>query len=201
MGNAASITNTAGTITVSGLTNIVQASGGSPPVGGTLTIFGAATGANNGPFPVATWVSSTSVTITNASAVTDANNGTISWSLDWDTSAYVGTTEKNISSATDLATPDTSHGSYDISSSIPAFLNAIDNDQATIGNTLFSPGLPTPPGGGGGTTKYYKMVGFYVSGAVYESFVATGSPAASTCTNPNTTHTLINTYVASFYSR
>lgn len=200
MGNAASITNSAGTITVSGLTNINQASGGSPPVGGTLTLSGAATGANNGPFPVATWVSTTSVTITNASAVTDANNGSIEWSLDWDKSAYIGTTEKQISSATDLSTPDTNHGSYDISSSIPTYRNATDNDRATIPNILFTPGLPIPAGGGG-TTKYYKMVGFYVAGATYESFVATGSPAASTCTNPNTSHTLINTYVASFYSR
>lgn len=199
MGNAASITVT-GVVTVSGLTNIIEASGGSPPVGGTLTISGAATPTNNGPFPVATWVSTTSVTITNALAVTDANNGSIEWSLDWDTTAYIGTTEKQITSATDLSTPDQSHGSYDISSSIPAYQNATDNDQNSVGNTLFSPGLPTPAGGGG-TTKYYKMVGFYVSGGVYESFVATGSPAASTCTNPNTGHTLINTYVASFYSR
>ena len=60
--------------------------------------------------------------------------------------------------------------------------------------------LPTPTGGGGGgTTKYFQMVGYYTTGAVYEAFVVTGSPAPSTTTNPNTGHTLVNTYVASFW--
>ena len=49
-------------------------------------------------------------------------------------------------------------------------------------------------------TKYYKMVGFYVTGSVYESFVVTGSPTAPSVTNPNTGHALINTYVSSFWT-
>lgn len=193
MGDSASITKSGSTITVSGLTSIFPAA-----VGGTMTIYGAATSGNNGSFPVATYVSPSSVTITNASGATDANNGSIGWSLDWDTTAFIGSIDNKVSSATDLSTPDTNHGTYDISSSNPAIQGITDNDNTTIGNTLFTPGLPLTISG---PTLYYKMVGFYTTGVVYESFVATGSPAASTCTNPNTGHTLVNTYVASFYSR
>ncbi len=60
--------------------------------------------------------------------------------------------------------------------------------------------LVTYPTGGSTTTKYYQMVGYYVTGATYESFVITGSPSAASVTNPNTGHALINTYVASFWS-
>lgn len=59
--------------------------------------------------------------------------------------------------------------------------------------------LPIPPASGGGLTKYFKMVGYYTTGAVYESFVVTGSPTSPTTTNPNTGHTLINTFVSSFW--
>jgi hypothetical protein len=45
-------------------------------------------------------------------------------------------------------------------------------------------------------TIYYKMVGYYVSGAVYEAFVVTGAPSAASVTNPNTGHALVNTRVA-----
>jgi hypothetical protein len=196
MGNAASITVSGGVVTVSGLTNITEASGGSPPVGGSLTIYGAATSANNGSFPVATWVSTTSITITNALASTDANNGSIGWSLNWDNSAYIGPIDLNISSATDLSTPDQAHGSYDYSSSNPASRNLTDNDRPSS-FFLFTPGLPTPSGGS--TVKYYKMVGYYTTGTVYESFVTTGSPASPTTVNPNTGHTLVNTFVSSFW--
>lgn len=60
--------------------------------------------------------------------------------------------------------------------------------------------LPVPAGGGGGgLTKYFKMTGYYVTGAVYESFVVTGNPSPPTTTNPNTGHTLVNTFVSSFW--
>lgn len=64
----------------------------------------------------------------------------------------------------------------------------------TAGSTL-----PVPTGGGMSLTKYYKMVGYYTTGAVYESFVVTGAPASPTTTNPNTGHTLVNTFVSSFW--
>jgi hypothetical protein len=43
-------------------------------------------------------------------------------------------------------------------------------------------------GGGGGTTTYYKMRGYFVSGAVYETYVVTGSPSST----PPSGHTLID---------
>lgn len=48
-------------------------------------------------------------------------------------------------------------------------------------------------------TKYYKMVGWYVDGGVYESFVVAGAPAAAETVNPNTLHPLINTFVSSYW--
>ena len=72
--------------------------------------------------------------------------------------------------------------------------NALSFASANAPITGSNPGttLPTPPA----VTVYYKMVGYYTTGAVYESFVTTGSPAASSTTNPNTGHALINTFVA-----
>jgi hypothetical protein len=64
--------------------------------------------------------------------------------------------------------------------------NVITNNNAGIS-------LPTPVG------KHFKMIGYYVTGAVYESFVVTGSPTPSSTTNPNTGHALINTYVANIW--
>jgi len=43
---------------------------------------------------------------------------------------------------------------------------------------------------------YYKMVGYYATGSVYESFVATNAPSLATVVNPNTGHILTNTYVS-----
>ncbi len=62
----------------------------------------------------------------------------------------------------------------------------------TITNGVAGTTLPTPAT----ATVYYKMVGYYTTGAVYESFVTTGSPASASTTNPNTGHALINTFVA-----
>lgn len=49
-------------------------------------------------------------------------------------------------------------------------------------------------------TVYYKMVGYYISGAVYESFVVSTSPTAASVTNPNTGHALVNTRVAATWT-
>lgn len=43
-------------------------------------------------------------------------------------------------------------------------------------------------GGGGGATTYYKMRGYFVSGAVYETYVVTGTPSST----PPSGHTLID---------
>lgn len=73
-GSGASITNSGGTIIVTGLTGMTAQS-----VGRFLTISGAATGANNGTFLIVELNSATSVDISNASGATDANNGSIIW--------------------------------------------------------------------------------------------------------------------------
>src|SRR5574337_903917 len=66
------------------------------------------------------------------------------------------------------------------------------SNNSPITNSNAGTTLPTPPT----ATVYYKMVGYYVTGAVYESFVVTGSPTSASTTNPNTGHALINTFVA-----
>lgn len=70
-------------------------------------------------------------------------------------------------------------------------ITPIPNSLTT--NNVAGNSLPTPVG------KHFKMIGYYATGAVYESFVVTGSPAPSTTVNPNTGHTLINTYVANIW--
>lgn len=47
--------------------------------------------------------------------------------------------------------------------------------------------------------KYYKMVGYYVEGQIHEAFVITGQPTPSTTVNPRTGHTLINTFVSTYW--
>jgi hypothetical protein len=64
--------------------------------------------------------------------------------------------------------------------------------NTTITNNTPGTSLPTPSG----ITIYYKMTGFYTTGSVYESFVVTGNPTTATTVNPNTGHTLINTFVS-----
>lgn len=75
-GASASITTfSTGILTLTGLTGMTAAS-----VGNFLTISGAATGANNGTFLIAEYVSSSSVRVANGSGVaSDANSGSISW--------------------------------------------------------------------------------------------------------------------------
>jgi hypothetical protein len=80
-GQAASIgAASAGRSTITGLTGMsVQTSTSRGSVGDRLTITNATTGANNGTFVIVQVLSATSVVIENASAVSDANNGSISW--------------------------------------------------------------------------------------------------------------------------
>ena len=74
-GAAATITVTAGpTVTVTGLTGMTAAFVGSP-----LTISGSSQSTNNGNFIIASFISSSSVTITNPAAVTDTGSDT--WSV------------------------------------------------------------------------------------------------------------------------
>jgi len=75
-GAAASVTTVLnGIATLTGLTGMTTAS-----VGHRITISGAASAGNNGTFIIASFISATSVTIQNASAVAgDANNGLINW--------------------------------------------------------------------------------------------------------------------------
>lgn len=75
-GSTASITGPGPTLTLTGLTGMTAACVGSP-----ITISGAATGGNNGMFIIASFISASSVTITNASGGTDANNGAITWKV------------------------------------------------------------------------------------------------------------------------
>jgi hypothetical protein len=90
-------------------------------------------------------------------------------------------------------------GTYEVYSGQPG-----PNDRMTdiSSSALDKTNIPDPlPFTGSSTTKYYKMVGYYVTGAVYEEFVVTGAPSASTAVNPNTTHTLINCYVSTFWQQ
>ena len=78
-GKAASITVSGSTVTVTGLANMSVGM-----VGTNLVISGAATPDNNGTFPIASYISASSVTITNPNYLllpaSDANNGQIVWS-------------------------------------------------------------------------------------------------------------------------
>jgi len=96
-----------------------------------------------------------------------------------------------------LGIPDTSHGNYilpvavsdgyrgGLDSSSTAFLNA--SLAASSGNSVPLPHV---------NIVYYKMVGYYIAGAVYEAFVVTTTPTAESVTNPNTGHALVKTRVA-----
>lgn len=75
-GSTASITSvTSGIVTITGLANMTANA-----VGKNIKISGAATVANNGSFLITSFISASSVTYVNASAVApDGNNGAISW--------------------------------------------------------------------------------------------------------------------------
>ena len=73
-GTNATITVALGIVTVTGLTGMTAAE-----VGGSLIISGSSQATNNGTWTIATFISATSVTITNGSAVTDTGGDT--WSI------------------------------------------------------------------------------------------------------------------------
>lgn len=78
------------------------------------------------------------------------------------------------------------------------------NDRGTdfSSSSMDKSPIPSPlPLASGALTKYYKMVGYYVTGATYEDFISIGAPSASTAVNPNTGHTLINCYVSTFWQQ
>lgn len=87
--------------------------------------------------------------------------------------------------------------------------NNLSGDNSTHGSNRFgqffgtwpirnaSGDILNPPSG---ATPYFQMVGFYTVGGVYESFVVTGTPASPTVINPNTGHTLVSTYVSSYWA-
>ena len=47
--------------------------------------------------------------------------------------------------------------------------------------------------------KYFKMIGFWPEGKVYEAFVVAGAPAQATTVNPNTGHVLVKTFVSTIW--
>ena len=110
------------------------------------------------------------------------------------TSINMDGSTKVTSAAGILGTPSGNKGSYNLFN----FQNFVDDIGSSISLKTSGSSLPAPSGGG--TTKYFQMVGYYSTGAVYEAFVVTGTPAPPTTTNPNTGHTLVNTYVASFWA-
>lgn len=106
-------------------------------------------------------------------------------------------TENKITPATgQLGSPTKNSGVYGV---IPLAANELTDKGLTSPSTSY-PGFS---GYTGSTTltKYYKMVGFFVSGAVYEEFISVGAPSASSATNPNTGHALINCYVSTFWQQ
>jgi len=73
-GSSASIINSSGTITISGLTGMSGSS-----VGRFLSIFLAGNAVNNGTFLIIAFNSTSSVDISNIAGLTDGNNGSIAW--------------------------------------------------------------------------------------------------------------------------
>lgn len=85
-GSAASVVLSLGITTVSGLTGITNAS-----VLHFLTVSGCATPGNNGTFQIIAVVSATEVIVDNPSSATDANNGSIAWSENTNTTTAPAT--------------------------------------------------------------------------------------------------------------
>ena len=78
-GTTASITTfSSPTLTLTGLTGMTAAM-----VGGTILIAGAASPGNNGTFTILSWISASSVTVSNAGGVaSDANSGQLFWAVE-----------------------------------------------------------------------------------------------------------------------
>ena len=68
------------------------------------------------------------------------------------------------------------------------------HDIPSARGALFEPPpLPVQTGGGGSETLYYKMRGYYVTGSVYETWIATDTPNNT----PPSGHTLTGVVVVS----
>jgi hypothetical protein len=117
-------------------------------------------------------------------------------SSDRGTTGNFFTETKITPAAGQLGNPTKNAGVYGV---IPIAANEITD------RGISSPSTSYPPVSGyTGTvtlTKYYKMVGYYTTGAVYEEFISVGAPSASSATNPNTGHALVNCYVSTFWQQ
>lgn len=116
-----------------------------------------------------------------------------------ETTANITNTDKLKTPAFPVGNYTVNTGTYSVYSGFPA-PNDRGSDVAT--SSTDKTNTPDPlPFTTSSTTKYYKMVGYYVTGAVYEEFVVTGSPTTPSFTNPNTGHALINCYVSTFWQQ
>lgn len=148
-GSSASITVSGSDVIISGLSGIIDAS-----LGRFLTFSGAASGVNNSTFLIIQINSSTSVNIEHSSAVTDGNNGSISWverksySLEDDIN-FSRTDREAIKSAvgldnneTDLSTKLTNTDGYypfsDLPDLTPSVVEALNTLNEQIGDRVFS---------------------------------------------------------------
>lgn len=144
-----------------------------------------------------TYTGTTSTTFTGCSggtgAITASTTGVFQ-PVEQGTTVNI-TMAPKISPALQLGLPTQSHGKYNF------FANNTFG-PTDLANSYSFPFYQTLPKiTSSTTTSFYKMVGFYVTGSVYEEFVVTGSPASSTTVNPNTGHTLINCYVSTFWQQ
>lgn len=90
------------------------------------------------------------------------------------------------------------HGVYNFAIPSASYPNDIFKDKGnslSIPSFVFFNDVPLPVS----QKKYYQMTGFYVTGSVYESFVIVNNPTSPTTVNPNTGHTLTNTFVSSYW--
>jgi hypothetical protein len=103
-------------------------------------------------------------------------------STDRGKTSYVGVVQPLITSATAGAAPDTAHGNYSLSGTVPA---SGDRDRgATAQNEPGSSNLPAPP------PTVFKMTGWYAAGSVYESWTSLYTPVPT----PPSGHSLTNVH-------
>ena len=95
-----------------------------------------------------------------------------------------------------IGNPSSAVGNYVLPITVPdGYHSILDTLSTTFNGTIAASGgnsVPLPHT----NIVYYKMVGYYTVGLVYESFVVTTSPTAESVTNPNNGHALVKTRVA-----
>jgi hypothetical protein len=106
--------------------------------------------------------------------------------------------EKLVTPAQYTGNPQQKNGSYGII--VVGFTFPNDRDTELGSTFLSKTSIPSPLPFASNLLAYYKMVGYYVTGGIYESFVVIGAPSLATTVNPNTGHTLTNTYVSAVWS-